>query len=70
MQIPDRQGGLTELLRVLAEAEIPVEYLYAFVASSPDQAYVVLRVEDNAKTEALLAEKGFVILTDEILRQG
>ena len=70
VQIPDRQGGLTELLRVLAEAEIPVEYLYAFVASSPDQAYVVLRVEDNAKTEALLAEKGFVILTDEIIRQG
>ena len=68
--IPDREGGLTELLSVLANAGIPVEYLYAFVASSADQAYVVLRVEDNAKTEALLTDAGFALLTDEILRQA
>ena len=68
--IPDKEGGLTELLRVLAEAGIAVEYLYAFVAPGADQAYVVLRVEDNAKTEALLTEKGFGLLTDEVIRQG
>ena len=68
--IPDEKGGLTELLRVLCEAEISVEYLYAFVASPAARAYVVLRVEDNAKTEALLTECGYTLLTDEELRQG
>ena len=67
--IPDTRGGLMELLRILTEANISVEYLYAFVASTA-KAYVVLRVEDNAKTEALLTEKGFDLITDEILRRG
>ncbi len=70
VQIPDEKGGLASLLRVLTEADISVEYLYAFVASTADAAYVVLRVEDNAKTEALLTEKGFTLLTDEILRKA
>ena len=68
VQIPDEKGGLTELLRVLTEADISVEYLYAFVASPASSAYVVLRVEDNAKTEALLTEKGFTLLTDADLK--
>ncbi len=70
VQIPDEKGGLASLLRVLTEADISVEYLYAFVASTADAAYVVLRVEDNAKTEALLTDKGFTLLTDEILRKA
>ncbi len=70
VQIPDEKGGLASLLRVLTEADLSVEYLYAFVASTADAAYVVLRVEDNAKTEALLTEKGFTLLTDEILRKA
>ncbi len=68
VQIPDEKGGLTELLRVLTEADISVEYLYAIVASPASSAYVVLRVEDNVKTEALLTEKGFVLLTDADLK--
>ena len=70
VQIPDEKGGLTELLRILAEAEVAVEYLYAFVASQADHAYVVLRVEDNAKTEELLVAAGFVLCTDELLKQA
>ena len=68
VQIPDEKGGLTELLRVLSEADIAVEYLYAFVASAADHAYVVLRVEDNAKTEELLQKNGFALLTDDDLK--
>ena len=71
VRIPDEKGGLTSLLRVLTEADVSVEYLYAFVAAPADRAaFVVLRVEDNAKTEALLSEKGFVLLTDADLRMA
>ena len=69
--IRHERGGLTALLRVLAEAEISVEYLYAFVAShADDHAYVVLRVEDNARTEELLVAAGFALCTDELLKQA
>ena len=69
LRIPDEKGGLNELLRILSEADISVEYLYAFVASHGGSAYAVVRVEDNAKTEAILAENGFALLTDDELRQ-
>ena len=70
VKIPDEKGGLTELLRILAEAEISVEYLYAFVASPAAEAYVVLRVEDNEKTEGILTGAGFTLCTDEMLKQA
>ena len=63
VQIPDYKGGLSELLRVLTEAGIGIEYLYAFASvTDKGKAHVVLRVEDNATTEKLLREKGFTLL--------
>lgn len=63
VQIPDYKGGLSELLRVLTENDIGVEYLYAFVSTTDKgKAHVVLRVEDNVTTEKLLREKGFTLL--------
>ena len=70
VQIPDEKGGLTGLLKVLADADISVEYLYAFVASPAAEAYVVLRVEDNAKTEEILVSAGYALCTDEMLKQA
>lgn len=63
VKIPDYKGGLAELLRILTENEISVEYLYAFVSTDAGKAHVVLRVEDNEKTEKLLTEKGFTLLS-------
>ena len=63
VQIPDYKGGLSELLRLLTENDIGVEYLYAFVSTTEKgKAHVVLRVEDNKTTEELLREKGFTLL--------
>lgn len=63
VQIPDYKGGLSELLRVLSENSIDIDYLYAFVSTTDKgKAHVVLRVDDNASTEGLLAEKGFTLL--------
>ena len=70
LRLIDEKGGLTNLLRILTEAEISVEYLYAFVASDAGHANVVLRVEDNAKTEELLIAAGFALCTDEILKKA
>lgn len=52
--VSDRPGGLAEFLQVLFNANINVEYLYAFVAKSNEKAVVVLRTENiNAGIKAL-----------------
>ena len=64
VKIGDEPGKLTAALGVLDKADINVEYLYAFMARTEKHAYVVLRVEDNAVAEKVLAEAGFKMITD------
>ena len=63
VKIGDAPGKLSAALKVLNEAGINVEYLYAFMARTEKHAYVVLRVEDNAEAEAILEKAGFHIIT-------
>ena len=64
VKIGDAPGKLTEALAVLDNADINVEYLYAFMARTEKHAYVVLRVEDNAAAEGALAAAGFKMISD------
>lgn len=64
-EIPHRTGALNAILTVLADADINIEYLYAFLSSSGQGAYVVLRVADNAAAEKTLTDAGYSILADE-----
>ena len=64
VKISDKPGKLTEALDVLDKADINVEYLYAFMTRTEKHAYVVLRVEDNAKAETALEDAGFHLVTD------
>ena len=64
VKIGDQPGKLTSALKVLDNADINVEYLYAFMARTDKHAYVVLRVEDNAKAETALEDAGFHLVTD------
>lgn len=64
VKIGDAPGKLTAALSVLDQADINVEYLYAFMARTEKHAYVVLRVEDNAAAENALVAAGFHMITD------
>ena len=61
----DRPGGLAAEIKVLSDADINVEYLYAFVAKSGEEAYVVIRVDDNAGAEAALKSAGVTLLSGD-----
>ncbi|MDR1321941.1 MAG: ACT domain-containing protein [Gracilibacteraceae bacterium] len=61
VSLADAPGSLAGVLRVLADAEINLEYLYAFITRQAGHAYVVLRVTDNDRAEAVFAEKGVEI---------
>ena len=57
--ISDTPGGLDAVLQILADAQVNVEYMYAFLGGKRGQdAYMIFRVADNAKASAALAAKG------------
>lgn len=58
LAVDDMPGGLSKVLHMLKEAEIGIEYMYAFLGTSSKGAMVVLRVLDLEGAEELLkAEK-------------
>ena len=63
--VSDEPGGLARAVRVLADNKINIDYLYAFISVSKKNAYVVLRVDENAAAEKVLVENGFKLVTDD-----
>ena len=64
----DRSGALYPILTALNEANINIEYMYAFTGSGPEEAYVVIRVNDVKTAEELLNANGILTLSDESLK--
>ena len=65
-EIADKPGSMATILEVLAEAQVVVEYTYAFLA--PDgHAYMIFRVDDNAVASAALAGAGIKTANQEDL---
>jgi hypothetical protein len=58
VEIKDTPGSLSEVLEVLENAGISVEYIYAFITRKSDDAYVIFRVEDVDKANDTLATAG------------
>ena len=65
MEIPDRPGGLADILDKLNQAGISIEYLYAFVEKSADKAVVVFRFEDTNAVLKVIHTLGIKALSAE-----
>ena len=64
--IPDTPGGLNQILQVLTDAQVNIEYRYAFLGwKDVDCAYMIFRVADNAAATAALAAKGIRVVEQE-----
>ena len=67
LEVPYRPGGLAEILRTLGKAGINVEYMYAFVQRSLDNAIVIFRFDELDKAIEVLTAAGVRILRGEEL---
>jgi hypothetical protein len=67
LEVPDRPGGLAEIVRILGAAEINVEYMYAFVQRSKDNAIVIFRFDELDKAIEVLTGAGVRVLRGEEL---
>lgn len=65
VEVPDEPGGLDHILGVLNQADINVEYLYAFVEKNDKKAMVVIRTEDVDAGISVLEDSGVVILAPD-----
>ena len=63
--IKDEPGGLAEVMEALYAANISIEYMYAFLSKSDDQACVILRVDNNDKAIEAMKENDFKVLTSK-----
>jgi hypothetical protein len=62
VEVPDRPGGLAQILRALDAATINVEYMYAFVQRSGDNAILIFRFDDLDKAIQVLTQGGIRVL--------
>ena len=67
VEVPDRPGGLAELLSVLAEARVDVEYMYSLFAHQEGKAYMVLRITDEPKFLDALGRQQIKVMTKDEL---
>ena len=67
--VPDQAGSLYEILKVLGDSGINLEYTYAFITRKKDLAYMVLRVADNDKAVQVLTQNNIQLITQEELSE-
>ncbi len=65
IEVPDRPGGLAGILGALQGEGINVEYMYAFVQKSGQNAIIIFRFDDIEKAIRVLQKAGVKILRGE-----
>jgi len=67
IEVPDRPGGLSSILNTIKDEGINVEYMYAFVEKSGENAIVIFRFDEIEKSINILRQAGVRILGGEEL---
>jgi hypothetical protein len=68
VEVADKPGGLSEVLAVLNQVEINVEYMYAFVEKSGQNAVIIFRFDDVDTAIEVLLNAGIKILSGDEVR--
>ena len=69
VEVDDKPNALAEVVALIEEADMNIEYLYSFVLTERNTAKILMRVDDKDATRAvsLLTEKGIRLLSEKIL---
>ena len=64
--VPDRPLGLCELLSIIEQAGLSVEYMYSFLRKAGDgTAHMILRLNDGARAAQVFGMKNVEMLSQE-----
>jgi hypothetical protein len=64
VEVADQTGGLASVLKTVETAELNVEYMYAFVNKSGENAILIFRFDDMDKAISALQKAQFTLLSD------
>ena len=67
VEVPDSPGGLSDLLLLLAQEQIDVEYMYSLFTHREGLAYMVMRVSNEPKFLGALGDRKIRIVSAEEL---
>lgn len=65
--VPDRPGGMSQVVSLLSEKGCDIEYSYAFAVQNQTKAVLVFRFKDEAIATSLLADSGYEMLDEAAL---
>ena len=67
VEVPDRPAGLAELLEILADAHVDVEYMYSLFTHRDGYAYMVMRVSDDPRFLDALGKRSIRLMSKDDL---
>jgi hypothetical protein len=62
VEVPDTPGGLHSIMEVVSKESINVEYLYAFVEKSGQNAVIIFRFDAPEKAIEVLTKNKFTVI--------
>ena len=65
--IDDKAGGLAKMLKSITDANVNVEYMYAFLGRTEGKALMVLKADDETKAEKALTASGMELASPDII---
>jgi hypothetical protein len=67
ISVNDQPGGLADILEVLDNNKIGIEYIYAFVGKINNQAMVIFRVEAAEEAISAMENNGINVLSSKMV---
>ena len=63
VEVPDRPSGLADLLNILADTGVDVEYMYSLFTNHDGHAYMIMRISDEPKFLSALGERKIRVMS-------
>lgn len=67
VEVPDVPGGLHNILKLIKDAGVDIEYMYAFVQRSGESAIILFRFDNIDSALERLEKEGVRVIDGEIL---
>ncbi len=67
VEVPDQPGGLHNILELLRNSDVNVEYMYAFVQQSGNNAVMIFRFDNIDDAAKLLSKSGVRVISGKDL---
>lgn len=69
VEIPDTPGGLGNVIHIIGDSGVNIEYMYAFTTKKQGIAFMIFRVHNNEEALEVLLKNGYHTVCQEELKE-